>query len=145
MRLFFWTILFLLLGAGNVHAGMAAVSENLAEIRSSPSLNASTVRLQVPRYYPLATQEAEGDFFKVTDYLGRTGWIQKTSINKIRTIVVTGKRVNIRKGPGTKNPIVCKAQDGVSFKVLSEKDNWLEVKHESGVTGWIFKNLVWGN
>ena len=145
MRLFFGIVLFILLGAGNVYAEMVAVSGNLADIRSSPSLVVSIVLLQVPRYYPLSTQEAQGDFFKVTDYLGNSGWIQKTSVNNTRAVIVKAKDVNIRKGPGQKNSIVFKAHDGVAFKVLSEKGDWLWVEHESGMTGWIYKDLVWGN
>ena len=145
MKLFFGTILFILLSAGNVYAEMVAVSGNLADIRSSPSLVVSIVLLQVPRYYPLSTQGAQGDFFKVTDYLDNTGWIQKTSVNNARAVITKAERVNIRKGPGKRNPIVFKAQAGVAFKVLSEKGDWLQVKHETGVTGWLFKNLVWGN
>ena len=145
MKIFFGSILFLLLGAGNVYAEMVAVSGNLADIRSSPSLVVSTVLLQVPRYYPLSTQGSQGDFFKVTDYLDNTGWIQKTSVNNARAVIVKVENVNIRKGPGKRNPIVFRAQEGVAFKVLSEKGDWLQVKHESGVTGWLFKGLVWGN
>ncbi len=66
MKLFFGTILFILLSAGNVYAEMVAVSGNLVDIRSSPSLVVSIVLLQVPRYYPLSTQGAQGDFFKVS-------------------------------------------------------------------------------
>lgn len=145
MRLFFGSILFILLGAGNIYAEMVAVSETSADIRSSPSLVVSTVLLQVPRYYPLSTQGAQGDFFKVTDYLDNTGWIQKTSVDNIRAVIIKAEKVNIRKGPGKKNPIVLKAQAGVTFKVISEKGDWLQIKHESGMTGWLFKALVWGN
>lgn len=145
MRLFCGTMLFVFLGVGNVYADMVAVSANLADIRSSPSMVVSTVLLQVPLYYPLSTQGAQDDFLKVVDYQGNIGWIQKTSVNNVRSIVVKKKKVNVRKGPGTKYSIVFKAQDGVVFKVLGEKGNWLEVEHETGAKGWLFKDLVWGN
>lgn len=146
MRLFLGTILFIVMGAGNIHAEMVAVSQNRADIRSSPSEVVSTVVLQVPRYYPLATRESQHDFLQVTDYQGRSGWIQKSSVDKTRTVVVNiGGRANIRSGPGTGNPIVFKAYKGVCFKVLAEKGDWLQIQHEDGKKGWIYKELVWGD
>lgn len=145
MRLLLGLILFTMLGAGNVYAETVAVSVNVANIRSSPSLVISTVLLQVPRYYPLSTQAEQDGFYKVTDYLDNTGWIKKTSVDNTRAVINKAEKVNIRKGPGKKNQIVFKAQAGVAFKVLGEKGDWLKVEHESGVTGWIFRKLVWGN
>jgi uncharacterized protein YgiM (DUF1202 family) len=145
MRFLFLIMSFIILAAGSVQAAMVAVSGNLAEIRSSPSPVLSRVILQVPRYYPLSVEESQGDFLKVTDYLGNTGWIAKSRVEQTRTIVVKAEKVNLRKGPGQNNPIIFKAQEGVAFKVIGEKDDWLEVQHESGMTGWIFKDLVWNN
>ncbi|MDF1578886.1 MAG: SH3 domain-containing protein [Desulfurivibrionaceae bacterium] len=146
MRLFLGTILFILMGAGNIHAEMVAVAKNLADIRSSPSEVVSTILFQVPRYYPLSSMESRDNFLKVTDYLGNSGWIRKDSVDDTRTVVVNiAGRANVRSGPGDGNRIVFKAHDGVCFKVLAEKDDWLQVEHETGVTGWIFKGLVWGN
>ncbi len=144
MRLFLGTILLIVMGAGNIHAEMVAVSLNRADIRSSPSEVVSTVVMQVPRYYPLSALESQQDFLKVTDYQGKSGWIQKSSVNKTRTVVVnTAGRANVRSGPGKDNKIVFKAHEGVCFKVLGEKDDWLQIQHESGVKGWIYKGLVW--
>ena len=40
---------------------------------------------------------------------------------------------------------IFKADGGVAFRVMGEKGNWLQVEHETGVTGWLFKDLVWSN
>lgn len=145
MRFLLGSVLFILIAAGHVHAEMVAVSRNQADIRSSPSMAVSTILLQVPLYYPLSALESQNEFLRVSDYLGNTGWIRKGSVDNTRTVVVnTAGRVNIRSGPGTGNPIVFKARDGVCFKVLAEKGEWLQIQHESGVKGWIYKELVWG-
>ena len=52
--------------------------------------------------------------------------------------------VNLRKGPGLDHEIICKAEKGVAFKVIKKQEDWLEVLHESGKRGWIYKKLVWG-
>jgi len=146
MRFIFGIAMIFLMGAGNVHAEMVAVSKNLADIRSSPSLVVSTILIQVPLYYPLSTQDNRDGFYKVTDYLGNSGWIQKDSVNNTRSVIVNAAgRVNLRKGPDENSQIIFKAFEGVCFKVLAEKGDWLEVEHETGVKGWIFKELVWGN
>lgn len=145
MRFLFLIMSFLILEAGAVQAEMVSVSKNLADLRSSPSLVLSNVVLRVPLHYPLAAKESQGDFLKVTDYLGNTGWIHKSSVDKNKTIVVKAEKVNIRTGPGPNNPIIFKAREGVAFQVVGEKDDWLKVKYETGMTGWIFKDLVWGN
>jgi Bacterial SH3 domain len=41
-------------------------------------------------------------------------------------------------------PYPFKAFQGVTFKVLSEKDGWLEVMHENGDQGWVLKSMTWG-
>jgi SH3-like domain-containing protein len=146
MRLLLGTVLFILMGAGNIHAEMLAVSENLADIRSSPSPTVSTVLLQVPRYYPLQAGESRNGFLKISDYLGNSGWIRKSSADNIRTVIVNvAGRVNIREDAGSGSKIIFKARKGVCFKVLAEKGDWLQVEHETGVKGWIFKDLVWAN
>lgn len=145
MKLLFVIISFFILGTGSAYAEMVAVSTNLADIRSSPSMFDSIVLIRVPRHYPLSTEDTKGDFFKVKDYLDNTGWILKSSVKNTRAVIVKNENINVRKGPGVNNPIVLKAQTGVTFKVIGEKDDWLEVEHETGKSGWISKNLVWGN
>ena len=54
------------------------------------------------------------------------------------------KKINIREKPGTKNKIVGQAYYGVVFNALQKKADWVKVKHESGLTGWIKQSLLWG-
>jgi len=145
MRILFGIFLALLLGTGNVYANMAAVSVDRAEIRNFPSVSGSIVTILVPRYYPLQIQEEQGEFYKVNDFLNNTGWISKTSVDDTRTIVVKETSINVRQGPGTKNPVLFRAEKGVAFKVISEESNWLQVEHANGTKGWLFKNLIWGD
>ena len=34
-------------------------------------------------------------------------------------------------------------QDGIPFKVISRKGQWVHIEHADGDRGWIHKSLVW--
>lgn len=125
-------------------AEIVSVDAYSANLRSSPSVNGSYVVLQLPQHYPLKIVDSTEEFYKVSDFLDRTGWIHKSIVSKSQGVVVVKKIVNMRKGPGTDQEIICKAEKGVAFKVMGEQEGWLDVLHDSGKRGWIYKNLVWG-
>jgi len=145
MKLLFAIMLTFLLVSGNVAAKMVAVSTDQAEIRDSPSLDKAIVTLIAPRFYPLYVHEVQGDFYRVSDYLNNIGWIMKTLISENRAVIVNTKSLNVFTGPGTNYPVQLKAEDGVTFKVISEEGNWLRVEHENGMSGWLNRDLVWGD
>lgn len=144
MRLLCAIVLFFMVGTANADAKMVAVSTDQAEIRSSPSLTKSFVTIIAPRFYPLYVHFGQGDFYRVSDYLNNIGWITKTLTSDTRTVIVNTKTINVQSGPGTDNPVLFTAQDGVTFKVINEEGNWLQVEHENGMTGWLNRGLVWG-
>ncbi len=143
MRYLFSVILAFFL-CSTASAEILSVVVNKANIRSAPSLASSYVVLEAPLYYPLIVQGKKHDFFEVRDYEGHTGWIHKSLLGRVKGVVVEVDRANVRKGPGAEFPIVFHAYRGVTFKVLSERNPWLEVLHESGQKGWIYKPLTWG-
>ena len=143
MRIFVAFFLVFFIG-GIANAEILAVSVHKARIVSNPSTTRSYVVLDAPRFYPLSVREEENGYLKVRDFEGRKGWIKKNLLNNNKAVVVDVERVNVRSGPGTNFPIVFKAYRGVAFKVVGSKGDWLEVMHENGQSGWIFKSLTWG-
>lgn len=129
---------------GVCQAEIVTVAVDMADIQSRPADVATYVVLQAPRYYPLSVQSEQNNYYQVRDYQGRIGWIHKSLVSDTKGVVVEVDRANVRKGPGIKNPIVFRAYKGVTFKVLGEKKDWLEVVHEGGGQGWISKPLTWG-
>jgi len=126
-------------------ADIISVTTRTADIVSIPTAEASYVVLRVPLYYPLSySGESKNNFLHVEDFQGRQGWIHESSISDAATVVVTGNNVNIRRGPATNTPTLFKAKKGVAFSLIQQQGNWLEVKHESGRKGWIYKDLTWG-
>jgi SH3-like domain-containing protein len=129
---------------GICQAEIVTVTAPTAEVLNSPSPTISQTILQAPRFYPLSIQGEKDGYYRVRDYQGLTGWIKKSQVDNTMGVVVEVARVNVRKGPGTKHPVVFKAYRGVTFQVLDEQGGWLEVKHESGKRGWVSKPLTWG-
>lgn len=144
MRLFAGLI-FLLLWCGVSYAQIVTVNIRTAAIQSSPSPTEAYVVLEAPRNYPLAVLGQRDDFLEVRDFLGRQGWISSSAVAADADgVVVAAASMNVRQGPGTGYPVVFRAEQGVAFDVLEEKDDWLHVRHEGGQTGWLYKPLTWG-
>lgn len=143
MRLYL-AVFFIFIGATFSGAEFLSVTEDSLEIRDSPNLYISQVVLVVPQYYPLSIVSAADDYYKVSDFLGREGWVEKGAVTSADTVVVKTGIANVRSGSGIGHEILFRANQGVVFRVLEEKSDWLKVEHASGKKGWIYEDLVWG-
>ena len=126
-------------------AEIMVVKNNSVKISDSSNPYIAQVVLVVPQHYPLKVVQEDGEYYKVSDFMGREGWVDKAAIEAGRTVVVKVGQGNIRKGPGTEHDLVFRANRGVVFEVLERKEDWLKVEHESKRVGWISRSLVWGN
>ena len=142
---FMAVLIFSILFCGASYAQIVTVVVPTANIRSSPSMKDSYVVLEAPQNYPLSVRGQQDDFFEIRDFLGRRGWIQKSLVDgKTKGAVVEVSSMNVRQGPGTNYPVVFRAEQGVAFKVVGQRDGWLHVEHASGKSGWVYKSLTWG-
>ncbi|MFC1867065.1 SH3 domain-containing protein [Thermodesulfobacteriota bacterium] len=119
-----------------------AVTGKIANIRSGPGTR-HEILCTAEQYYPIEIIKKSGNWYKVEDFEGDIGWIHKSLIKKIKTVITIKSKCNIRSGPGTKYPIVLISKNGVPFKVIKRKNKWIHVRHSEGHEGWIHKSLVW--
>jgi SH3-like domain-containing protein len=119
-----------------------AIQSNVANIRSGPNLE-DAVLWQVEKYYPVIILEKKGDWRRFRDFEGDQGWIHVSVLGPIKSIIIKADQCNVRTGPGTQYDVAFTVNKGIPFKVLQTKDNWLQVQHADGDSGWIHKNLVW--
>jgi SH3-like domain-containing protein len=119
-----------------------AIKSDIANIRSGPGTD-TEVLWQVEKYYPLEVVHKQGDWYLFKDFEGDEGWIHKSLVAPLDTVVVKGDNCNVRSGPGTDNEIRFVAERGIPFKVLKRQGDWVEIQHADGDTGWIHKNLTW--
>ena len=140
-RLLFLSLLLLI--AAPVAAEMVSVIHQPAELRDQPLVARTKVLSDLSRYTPLEVLDNKSDYYKVKDYRGQIGFIHRSLVGKIGSLVVTAGICNIRSGPGTNHPIAFKAIRGNSFRALSKQGEWIEIAG-NGKTGWVWQNLTWG-
>lgn len=141
-------LFFLLLVALPVMAEVLSVKGASVNLRTEPNTNAS-IKWQYGSGFPLKIVQKKGDWVKVSDFENDTGWIHRSLLTGTPHAIVkvnknTKKNINIRKGPSIQTEIVGKAFYGVVFQVVERKKEWIRVRHESGLEGWISANLLWG-
>ena len=57
--------------------------------------------------------------------------------------MVSGTRVNIRKGPGTENAVVAQVTRGMEAEVLDAQDGWFQIVTRDGsAAGWISEQFL---
>lgn len=128
---------------------MRSVRGEKVNLRSGPGKTYS-VKWEYGSGFPVQIISKKGDWLKTKDFENDTGWIHNSLLSSRPYVIVKANRnkdvkINIRKGPGSTNKIVGQAYYGVVFKVLKHQSGWVNVRHDSGLTGWVSSNLLWGN
>jgi tetratricopeptide (TPR) repeat protein len=59
-----------------------------------------------------------------------------------KTGIVKGSYINIRKEPKFNSPLIGKKMRGDRYTIEFEKNNWVRVAFNDGVTGWLYKTLI---
>jgi SH3-like domain-containing protein len=99
--------------------------------------------------FPVEIIKKKGEWTMVRDFEKDKGWIHKSRLIKGKNVIVKSnkndeKPINIRNSPKVDSQIIGNAYYGVVFLLLNRKTTWIEVRHESGLTGWIKSEFVWG-
>lgn len=128
----------------------ASVTAKKANIRSCPGTKCA-VKWYAWKYTPLImvkTNETK-DWVLVKDFEGFNGWISASLLSPKGGMSATVD-LNVRKGPGVSNEIVCTVEKGYPFKYISKKGSWIEVeddpanKSEGVCKGWVYAKNLWG-
>lgn len=143
-----FTVFFVLLFSSLAVAEILSVKGDGVNLRTEPS-SSSPVKWEYGKGFPLKILQRKGEWCKVSDFEQDTGWIHASVLSKNRYVIVkvnknSNKNINIRKGPSTKEKIVGRAFYGVVLQLLEKKKDWVKVRHESGLEGWVATNLLWG-
>ena len=136
------TFLLIVLLAGVASAERLAISAPVANIRSGPGTDHDVI-WKVQKYFPLRVIEKSGEWYHFQDFEGDRGWVHKSLVGKISTVITNNDACNIRSGPGTDNPVILTVGKGIPWKILDHKGSWIQIEHADGDKGWIHKSLVW--
>jgi SH3-like domain-containing protein len=120
-----------------------SVDNDTLNVRRGPGTNYSIV-MRVSRHYPFRVVDRSEDWLLVSDFDGDKGWVSKKLVSFTPYVITRLDKCNIRQGPGTESKIAFTAERGVLFRVLNERDGWLNIKHNDGDEGWISAKIVFG-
>ena len=136
------SIVLVIIFSSTVFAERLSVASSLANIRSGPGTKYD-VLWQVAKYHPILVLKKTGNWYHFRDFEGDKGWLHKSLVRNIPSVITNKEKSNVRSGPGTKFKILFATEKGVPFKILKRKGNWIHVQHADGDKGWIHKSLVW--
>lgn len=128
----------------------ASVNAKRANIRTCPGTKCA-IKWYAWRYTPVImvkTNEAK-DWVLVKDFEGFNGWISADLLSK-QGGMSAKVDLNVRKGPGASNEIVCTVEKGYPFKYISKKGSWIQVEDdpanakEGKCKGWVYAQNLWG-
>lgn len=143
MHRFILGFIFILLSAAIANAEMVSIARPKVNMRSGPGTKYA-VLWELGSGYPLQVKGKSGNWLKVSDFEGDVGWVYKSLVSRKAHLIVKKERVNIRSGPGKKYRIVGQANYGVVLRTIKRGKNWVKVKHDNGMTGWVKRSLLWG-
>ncbi|MEA3280050.1 MAG: SH3 domain-containing protein [Thermodesulfobacteriota bacterium] len=132
----------LIICSTNALAERLTIKVPLANIRSGPGTKYDII-WNVEKYHPVVVLEKSGPWYHFCDFEGDKGWIHKSLVDEISSVITNKVKCNIRSGPGTKYDILFTVEEGIPFKVIKSKGNWIYIQHADGDRGWIHKSLIW--
>jgi SH3-like domain-containing protein len=124
-------------------ARMVSVAGQEVNLRTGPA-DSYDVKWILGRGFPLQVIKSQGKWLQVRDFENDEGWVYAPLTKAAPHMIVKGKVVNIRSGPGEKYRVIGQAHYGVVFRTLEKTKTWVKVRHESGKTGWISRRALWG-
>lgn len=128
----------------------ASVNTTKANIRTCAGTKCA-VKWYAWKYTPVIMLKTSPDkeWVEVKDFEGFTGWISSSLLSP-KGGMSAKVDLNVRKGPGVSNEIVCTVEKGYPFKYISKKGSWIEVEDDpadpkQGVCrGWVYNQNLWG-
>jgi SH3-like domain-containing protein len=143
-RLFFggFFLIVMVFAATDVLAERMAVIKSIANVRSGPGTDHAVI-WKVEKYHPINVTTVSGKWYQFKDFENDIGWIHKSLVKKISTVITKKDRCNVREGPGEKHDVIFIVDRGIPFKVEKRQGNWIRIQHADGDAGWIHRSLVW--
>lgn len=137
------SVLLLLAAPQAVAQQMVSVSGNDVNLRSGPG------KQYAPDWilgdgYPLKVIEKRGDWLHVSDFENDSGWIHRSVTSNTPHLIVKVDVANLRSKPTTSSRILAKLEYGDVLRTLERKKDWVKVKREGGLLGWVARRLLWG-
>lgn len=127
------------------HAAEGLITKSPTILYDGPSVKASK-KIILSGQFPLRQIVRLAGWKKVETYLGDQGWVSDKDIKKDFYVVVTKETAGVYTAPNSQSPLIFYAQRGVILEVVKPSvNNYLEVVHGDGESGFIIESDVWRN
>lgn len=140
-------IVFLILGlfvsAYALALEFRSVANPAAVLYDAPSLKARKLFI-LNQGYPVEVVVTLDAWLKVRDASGELAWIEAKNLSMQRSVMVKVARAEVRRAPDENAPVVFIVEQDGLLEVIETADNWAQVRHHDGATGYIRITQVWG-
>ena len=116
---------------------------NEVNLRNGPGLSQLILFKILTKGYPLEIKEKYENWYKVTDYKNRVGWVSKTQLSNSSYGILTENIEKLYKFPSFSSKQLALVKSGYILKILKCKVDWCKVEDQK-VSGWILKKSLWG-
>jgi hypothetical protein len=137
------SILALLVSAHAFALEFRSVAPPAAVLYDAPSLKARKLFI-LNQGYPVEVVVTLDTWLKVRDAAGELAWIEGKNLSMQRSVMVKVARAEVRRAPDENAPVVLIVEQDGLLEVIETADNWAQVKHHDGTTGYIRITQVWG-
>lgn len=145
-------------GSGSTHtstsapatgSGQATVNAGVLNLRSQPKTDSDLVTI-LSQGTSLTLLEKQGDWYRVEDPNGYTGWVagwlldvKESAVPSTQSYLsILNPDTNVRSGPGTTYDIVGRVQAGERYAILKKEADWFQIKLANGTIGFVAGWLV---
>ncbi len=120
-----------------------SVAPPAAVLYDAPSLKARKLFI-LNQGYPVEVVVTLDAWLKVRDASGELAWIEAKNLSTQRSVMVKVARAEVRRAPDENAPVVFLVEQDGLLEVIETADNWAQVRHRDGATGYIRITQVWG-
>jgi SH3-like domain-containing protein len=136
-------ILGLFISAHALALEFRSIAPPAAVLYDAPSLKARKLFI-LNQGYPVEVVVTLDTWLKVRDASGELAWIEAKNLSTQRSVMVKVARAEVRRAPDENAPVVLIVEQDGLLEVIETADNWAQVRHHDGVTGYIRITQVWG-
>jgi SH3-like domain-containing protein len=138
------TVLLMLACAPACAADFRSVGAPSVVLFDAPSIKGGK-RYVAPRGLPVEIVARYGDWVKVRDVDGEFAWTESKGLSARRNVVVKAPFARVRAAADDNAAILMTADKGVLLELVDPQANdWVRVRHQDGIDGFVRAFEVWG-
>jgi SH3-like domain-containing protein len=111
-------------------------------MRTGPSTNNPLKFTYYVKSMPMEVLDEYQGWYKVRDFEGDQGWINKNLISRRQTVILTAEEIMFKKRNTTSKPIL-RIEEKVVARVRRCVEGWCKLSIQ-GYEGWVEKANLWG-